>query len=77
MTKEQILGRLLMDGNINIDELNILNNNNDSIGKVVTRNDVTTKKEEESGNFDWLGKLKKNTYDENPNCVLYSYTFRD
>ena len=66
MNKEQILGRLLMDGDISLDELSILNKNDfeDNI-RIVKQEpiqhttNVTQKKEQETkGMFDWLDKFR-------------------
>ena len=67
MNKEQLLGRLLMNGHINMDELNILNEviikNTKTLGN--TLEDAIAEKEKQkletqSKKFqDWLGILNK------------------
>lgn len=75
MNKEQLLGRLLMNGHITIDELNILNELTIEISKPIDMYTTTSKgghctttdsdklhgalNTEYLDMFDWLDKLKK------------------
>lgn len=68
MNKEQLLGRLLMNGHINMDEFYLLSAKDKMDSKTLTflTNEpnvyiVTKKKEQETmGMFDWLEEFRKN-----------------